>query len=363
MEINFDSQQNHRNFKSIACDSLITVTRLYIVPVGENWIDHFEQTVSSPVSVPERVPEDLQRETEARIWGTTEGRQKRTFFEEMEPGDPLLFYNDGEFFAAGRVGTAFENPSVGETLWENKESRFIYTVEDYQEISVSRERVATLLGYEEGWAPYRFLRVSQDAVNSLLQQYNSIEEAFQDFQTKGGPKGPHQPGAEEEDDPREHTEIQWRLIQLGLAHNHDVYVAKNDKNRAYDGNKLGEDCIEQLNLPGFSKAVTRIIEYIDVIWLEDDVIVGMFEVESTTSIYSGILRMTDFTARVPNVGVDMHIVAPADDEDKVREEMNRPTFKKVLDQSEYSTLRYLSFEEVRETHDTVNRAGPLQQVF
>ncbi|WP_256392810.1 hypothetical protein [Natronoarchaeum rubrum] len=109
--------------------------------------------------------------------------------------------------------------------------------------------------------------------------------------------------------------------------------------------------------------MTRIIEYVDVIWLEDDVIVGMFEVESTTSIYSGILRMTDFTARVPNVGVNMHIVAPADDEDKVWEEMNRPTFKKVLDQSKYSTLRYLSFEEVRETHETVHQAGPLQQVF
>jgi len=339
------------------------VTRLYVVPVGEGWIEQFNETVESPIPIPDEAPEDLQREEKTRIWGTTEGRQKRTFFEEMEPGDPLLFYNEGEFFAAGRAGTAFEDPDVGESLWTNEDSRFIFTVEDYQEISVSRERIATLLGYEEGWAPYRFLRVSQDAANSLLQQYNSIEEAFQDFQKEGGPKGSHKPTPEEEDDPREHTEIQWRLIQLGLMHNYDVYVAKNDKSRTYNGNELSENCIDQLNLPGFSQAVTRIIEYVDVIWLNGDQIVEMFEVESTTSIYSGILRMTDFTARVPNVGVNMHIVAPADDEDKVREEMNRPTFKKVLNQAEFSTLRYLSFEEIRETHDTVNQAGPLQQVF
>lgn len=338
------------------------MTRLYIVPVADDWIDDFRDTVSSPVPVPANAPKDLRRADDVRIWGTTEGRQKREFFEEMEPGDPLLFYNDGEFFAAGRVSSRFEDPEVGEVLWGTTDSRFIYTVEDYQEISVSRETVAKLLGYEEQWVPYRFLRVSPDAVNSLLQQYNSIEEAFQEFQQDGDIDGP---GVEVEtdDDPREHTEIQWQLIQLGLRHDYDVYVAKNDKNRTYDGQRLGQDCVETLNLPGFSPAVTRIIEYVDVIWLEDDFIVKIFEVESTTSIYSGILRMADFMVKVPNVSVEMYIVAPGDDEDKVREEMDRPTFQHVLDTAEHSQLRYLSFEEVRETRETVEKAGPLQEPF
>jgi len=161
------------------------VTRLYVVPVGDDWIQRFNDTVASPVSVPVEAPEDLQKQTEARIWGTTDGNQKRTFFEEMETGDPLLFYNDGEFFAAGRVGAAFENPSIGDALWDNPDSQFIYTVTDYQEISVDRERIAQLLGYEDNWVPYRFLRVSQDAVSSLLREYNSIEEAFQDFHNGG----------------------------------------------------------------------------------------------------------------------------------------------------------------------------------
>jgi len=339
------------------------VTRLYIIPVGKDWIDNFLRTVESHVPVPAEAPDDLQREADdVRIWGTTEGRQKRTFFEEMEPGDPLLFYNDGEFFAAGRVETAFEDPDVGEALWNNSESRFIFTVSDYQEISVPREEVAVLLGYEERWVPYRFLRVSPDAANSLLQQYNSIEEAFQDFQSDDGLDGP-----EKVDDdkkiPREHTEIQWQLIQLGLAHGYDVYVAQNDKNRTYEGQRLGEDCIENLNLPGFSPAATRIIEYVDVIWLDGDFIAKMFEVESTTSIYSGILRMTDFMMKVPNIAVDMHIVASADDEDKVREEISRPTFQHVLEPANHCSLRYLSFEEVRDTHETVQEAGPLQEVF
>lgn len=203
--------------------------------------------------------------------------------------------------------------------------------------------------------------MSQDVVSSLLREYNSIEEAFQDFHNSGKIDPPATGG--DDDDPREHTEIQWLLIQLGLRHGYDVYVATNDKNRTYNGNRLGDDCVENLNLPGFSAAATRIIKYVDVIWLQDDFIVKMFEVESTTSIYSGILRMTDFMVKVPNIAVDMHIVAPDDDEDKVREEINRPTFQHVLQPADHCTLRYLSFDDIRNTHDTVEQAGPLQDVF
>lgn len=293
--------------------------------------------------------------------GTSEGPQKRAYFEEMEPDDPLLFYHEDSFIAAGRAGLTFESSAVGEELWDNPGSRLIYTVTDYQELGVDRDEIASLLGYDENWVPNGFLRVAPDAANNLLRRYNSIEEAFQDFQDRNGPVGPGP--VEDTHETREHTEIQWRLIQLGLAHNYDVYVAKNDKNKSYEGDRLGDDCLDQLNLPGFSPAASRIIEYVDVIWLEGNFIAKMFEVESTTSIYSGILRMTDFVVKVPNIAVDMHIVAPEEDEDKVREEINRPTFKKVLDPNEHSYLRYISFDEVRGTHETVQKAGPLQQIF
>jgi hypothetical protein len=119
-------------------------------------------------------------------------------------------------------------------------------------------------------------------------------------------------------------------VQLGQQHGYDVHVAINDKNRTYQGERLGEGCLEELVLPGFSDAVTNIIRYVDVIWLEGDATVAMFEVESTTSIYSGILRMTDFVTRVPNFAVDMYIVAAESDSDAVRKGMTRPTFETVM---------------------------------
>ena len=347
------------------------MSRLYIAPIGSNgdWVERFEETVATPVTLPDDRPEPLADTENTRLWGTTMGERKKQYFEAMEPGDPILFYANGTFFASGRVGTTLRDREFGETIWDSDDSGFIYTVEDYQEHSVSTEKVAALLDYGDGWFPRGFMRVSETAINALLTEYSSVEEAFQTLRSSDGESAPPwaQPEGETGDpadeEVRVHTEIQWQLIQLGLIHGYDVHVAINDQSEQYNGEELGEECLDELVLPGISQSVTRIIEYIDVVWLEGDAIVAMFEVESTTSIYSGILRMTDFVTRVPNIAVDMYIVAASEKEDAVRQQMERPTFETVLSPVAHSSLQYLSFADVEATYETVTEAGPLQEVF
>lgn len=349
------------------------MTDLFLTPIGDNWIDRFEQTVESPLSNPEDAPVDLSHESSVRIWGTTVGEdsKKRTTFEAMDQDDLVLFLHAGEFIGSGRVGETFDDPNLGEWVWDSPESRFVYTVTDYQEMSVPRSEVWDALGYSPNYPLYGFSRVSDDALSTLLQTYNSVEEAFQDFRVDDSeseettPTGAPDDEEEEteDEDTREHTEIQWYLIQLGLDHGYDVYVATNDQNLTYEGSRLGEDCVDSLSLTGFSDAAMRLIEYVDVVWLNDGYIEKMFEVESTTSIYSGILRMTDFVVKVPNLAVDMHIVAPSEDEEQVRRQMTRPTFQHVMDRAEHCSLQYLSFDEVRDRRTLVEQAGPLQTVF
>jgi hypothetical protein len=345
------------------------VSHLYLVPVGDDWISEFDRHVTNPVDLASESIDELEDLQEARVWGTTAGPRNRKYYESLDSGDPLLFYHDGEFFASGRVGRVFENSEVGDRLWGNPDSRFIYTVEDFAEISLPRHELNSILGYDDNYAPQGFLRVSADATSALLQEFNSVEEAFQAFRdgysTGGDSPDDPDPAPEEdsEDDVREHTEIQHYLVELGLKHNYDVYVATNDQNLEFEGQRLGENCVDNLNLAGFSDATMRIIEYVDVIWMDGDYIAKMFEVESTTSIYSGILRMTDFVVKVPNLAVDMFIVAPDDDEEKVRREMNRPTFQRVLEPAEHCSLQFVSFNGVRDKHELVEQAGPLQDVF
>ena len=49
----------------------------------------------------------------------------------------------------------------------------------------------------------------------------------------------------------------------------------------------------------------------------------------------------------------MNIVAPTEDEEKVRNQMARPTFERILDQLETGSLNYISFEKVRELREVV----------
>jgi hypothetical protein len=347
------------------------MTNLYIAPIGSkgDWVERFQETVASPVTLPENRPAELEDIDETRLWGTTMGEQKERYFDAMEAGDPVLFYADGTFFASGRVGTTLRDREFGEAIWDSDDSGFIYTIENYQEHSISTDEVAEVLDYGDGWFPQGFTWASEAAINALLTEYSSVEEAFQTLRsTEDDGEPPWVQGQEDtdegsDDEVRVHTKIQWHLIQLGNKHGYDVHVAINDQSEEYNGEELGSECIDKLVLPGISQSVTRIIEYIDVVWLDGDAIVAMFEVESTTSIYSGILRMTDFVTRVPNIAVDMYIVAASEKEDAVRQQMGRPTFETVLSPVEHSSLQYLSFAEVEETHELVKEAGQLHEVF
>jgi len=72
----------------------------------------------------------------------------------------------------------------------------------------------------------------------------------------------------------------------------------------------------------------QIISLIDVVWLKGaNKVVAAFEVEHTTSIYSGILRMSDLVTLSPNINFPLYIVTPESRLDKVRRELSRPTFQ------------------------------------
>ena len=346
------------------------MANLYLIQVGSEWSSQFQRTVAEPLQISgEDVPADLTDFEELRIWGSTETERKRTHFDQMNSGDILLFQSDGVFFAGGRVGRKFVGSEFGEWIWDNRESSLVFTIDDYTEFELSREEVWELLGYKSSHRQQKSLvKVSEGATSNLLRNYNSLEEAYQAFRNGGSETSATEQeidgdSSEEEDEARLHTEIQWYLIRLGIEHDYRVYVAKNDQNRRFDGHRFGDKCVDSLNLSGFSKATMDIIEYIDVVWMDGDYIVKMFEIESTTSIYSGILRMSDFVVKVPNLAVDMCIVAPTEDKDRVRKQMNRPTFQKTLLSSSHCSLQYISFDEVQNKYDLVEQAGPLKTVF
>jgi hypothetical protein len=97
----------------------------------------------------------------------------------------------------------------------------------------------------------------------------------------------------------------------------------------------------------FAPVTKKTIELIDVLWLAGNSIEAAFEVESTTSIYSGLLRMNDLLSRQPNISVPLFLVAPEERRDEVVRQVNRPTFKSIKPPL-VEVCRYISFEGLRE---------------
>ena len=147
---------------------------------------------------------------------------------------------------------------------------------------------------------------------------------------------------------RESIKIQALIAKIGAQMGLKIWVPRNDRTAVLSEWKSDKtDVLENLPL-NYDETTIKTIEQIDVLWLRGRAIVRAFEVEHTTSIYSGILRMADLLALQPNMNIKLHIVAPYARKDKVFQEILRPVFS-LLDQSPLSErCTYLSYDSVQE---------------
>lgn len=154
-----------------------------------------------------------------------------------------------------------------------------------------------------------------------------------------------------------HTEIQHRLLRLGAEMGFEVWVARNDRGRTCNGGTLGNlsGMVDELPTQ-FNEATNRTIELIDVLWLKGHSIVAAFEVECTTAIYSGLLRMSDLLALQPNLNISLYIVASGDRKDKVEQEILRPTFM-LREKPLAEICGFLAIEELMEKIDGATKLG------
>ena len=161
---------------------------------------------------------------------------------------------------------------------------------------------------------------------------------------------------------RTHTEVQAWLRDLGHALGYDVWVAANDRTRGWKDGRLGDGCLDVLPAALASAPGADAVRLIDVLWLErrattlwsDGRVAAAFEVEHTTSIYSGIVRLLDLALGAPDQAVaELFLVAPDDREADVRAQLARPAFSRVAD----LRVRYLPYGELERHRESMARFG------
>jgi hypothetical protein len=147
---------------------------------------------------------------------------------------------------------------------------------------------------------------------------------------------------------RESVRVQAALCRIGEAMGFMIWLPMADRSRvAVHWSPQPGVLLERLPL-NYDETTLDTIKRIDVLWLKGRAIRRAFEVEHSTAIYSGLLRMADLCALLPNINVSLHIVAPESRRDKVFQEITRPVFSLLENSPLSERCTYLSYGSVEE---------------
>jgi len=154
-----------------------------------------------------------------------------------------------------------------------------------------------------------------------------------------------------------HLQIEWMLIKIGKLEGYDIWIAANDFNKDFNGEKFSDLCLREL--PHFAgPTILNIAKMIDVIWFRRGTAmpVRFFEVENSTSIYSGLLRINDVKIDYPISKAT--IVAPKNRKSLFESQLARRTFT-------YSELidvcDFMDYEMVKEWFEHEKRIQEIRR--
>ena len=225
-------------------------------------------------------------------------------------------------------------------------------------INVAQFELNKYLGYASNYSPQGFMAIKQDKVDKLLSVYGDLLSFLQkiesgekpeeiDFDKKKQFEGLIERRIEKASSV--HNEIQWRLIRLGKRAHFDVWVPKADQSKEYQGKRFKNFVIrefhEAIDIPSY-------VQNIDTVWKLGLSVKSAFEIEHTTQIYSGILRLSDLRALAPNSNYPLFIVSDRDRKNRVFEQLRRPTFSNNYLQLD-KVINFLSYDKVRELDKTL----------
>ena len=166
----------------------------------------------------------------------------------------------------------------------------------------------------------------------------------------------HEEVLTEQREESEHTRVQYLLIKIGRTLKHEVYVARNDRHRSCNGEGFSLLTVPSLPDVGWPPEILETVGLIDVIWLQpgSGKIVCAFEIEKSTSIYSGILRMEDLARSISECACKFYLVAPNRRGKEVMAQLARPAFRCDLKDIPFA---YIPFDDLYRHAESLGTLG------
>jgi hypothetical protein len=357
---------------------MANVFLLYMPPGNAEAMVHYEDTIKHKVALNRLTPHisanlraklsSVFGNSPVAVWGSAGGPRNRSNFERMSQGDDLLIVEGDSIKLIGKVAAKVESTKLSRELWRplrgngDTSWELIYFIANPRELDVPFQEFCSLFGYAQNFQLRGFTPVAPARLEQFYEKYDDLYSILVRIQ-KGEPIAEKSAGfvlpadapapeiievtAEEIDEVlnapiSDHVRMQWKLARLGLKAGERVWVPVGDQTKlrqAYQFESFDEEFAAGIDLPH------SYIENIDVVWKQEFRIGAAYEIENSTSIYSGLLRFADLNIVAPNTLYPMFIVAPQERKGRLREQLRRPTFKRLeLDKK----VRFLSYEAIDE---------------
>ena len=350
---------------------------LYMAKSNHEQMVHYEDTIKNKVK-PERVFRYVDRNLRERltnifgnrpiaVWGSRDSDANRSKFESMSIGDDVLIVEGDTIKLLGKIADKTINPDLSRELWKNLKGEttegwdLVYFIANPLEIELPFNEFNKLFNYKQNYSLRGFANVSKVKLEEFYSRYDDLYSILMRIKN-GDPieeKIVYEKEAEEEKavkenieedsydnkEVSEHVQMQWKLLRLGQKAGSKVWIPRNDQSRItkeYQFNNFEAEFTAGIDTP------SKYVENIDVVWKEEFRIDAAFEVEHSTSIYSGLLRFSDLKIIAPNSNYPLFIVAPKSKCNRLLDQIKRPTFRKIEFEKK---VRYLSYEAVNEIDD------------
>ncbi len=157
-----------------------------------------------------------------------------------------------------------------------------------------------------------------------------------------------------------HTEMQYHLLKIGKALGYDPISAVNDRGKCYGEVNFSFISLNKFPELSVDKDTLSTIQLIDIIWFERNTnkAVCAFEVEKSTSIYSGILRLSDLAISFADHNTSLFIIIPNKREKDVVLQLSRPSIR-----NSKVKIKYILFSDLREHCDALCKFGESHKIL
>lgn len=190
--------------------------------------------------------------------------------------------------------------------------------------------------------------VSNEFPNSLTSDSVSIMDALKTYANPVKGKSGYwliKPDFKSDEIDRTHTTIIAILAEIGKSQGYKIWVGKIEQSHVIKDfkniqEKLGQYVTYKLIVKLKNIKNPEIIEDIDLIWIKDDHIVKIFEIEATTSIISALSRGSNIDSNIPK-----YLILPEDRELQLLRKMKSPMFSERFVNDNWKIIYFYALQE------------------